>query len=56
MLLVTGGYDDDDEDLISTEIQRTRDEEWKVVENFPLKLHGLRGTNLDGVIFMTGKT
>ena len=52
---MTAGYGDGDY-VRSTEIQRTRDEEWKVVENFPLKLHGLRGTNLDGVIFMTGKT
>ena len=52
---MTAGYGDRDY-VTSTEIQRTRDEEWKVVGNFPLKVLGLRGTNLDGVIFMTGKT
>ena len=56
MLLVTGGYNYDVGYLRSTEIQRTRDEEWKVVENFPLEVAGLQGTNLNGVIFMTGKT
>ena len=54
---MTAGYNYDDDDFVrSTEIQRTRDEEWKVVENFPLKVAGLQGTNLNGVIFMTGKT
>ena len=57
MLLVTAGWNGEDY-LSSTEIQRTRDEEWQLLSDaeYPLEVAGINGMNIDGTIFMSGKT
>ena len=54
---MTAGYGDGDF-LSSTEIQRTRDEEWQLLSDaeYPLEVAGINGMNIDGTIFMSGKT
>ena len=54
---MTAGYGDGDF-VRSTEIQRTRDEEWEVIASaqYPVAVSGLKGGKVNGVIYMTGKT
>ena len=54
---MTAGYYGRDY-LRSTEIQRTRDEEWQLLTDaeYPLEVAGINGMNIDGTIFMSGKT
>jgi len=52
--LVTGGYDDDDNDLSSTELLVENSTKWIYSGELPTPRYGLRGANIDKRVIMTG--
>ena len=53
--LVTGGYDDDGDDYLSTtELLVETSSTWTFSGRLPTPRAGLRGANIDGRILMTG--
>ena len=52
--LVTGGYDDDDNDLSSTELLVENSAKWIYSGELPTPRWGLRGANIDQRVIMTG--
>lgn len=54
MLLVTGGWSG--EYVSTTEIQVTRDSQWKEVAPYPFGVNRLVGATINNTIYMTGGT
>ena len=56
MLLVTGGLDDHEKLLSTTEIFYIGSHRWTEVGQLPLALTTLRGVTVENIVLMTGKT
>ena len=55
MLLVTGGWNQDNENLDSTEIYQEGQRQWREVGPLPAGIMRIRGATLDNTVFMTGE-
>ena len=55
MLLVTGGWNQDNENLDSTAIDQEGQRQWREVGPLPAGIMRIRGATLDNTVFMTGE-
>ena len=55
MLLVTGGWNQDNENLDSTEIYQEGQRQWREVGTLPAGIMRIRGATVDNTVFMTGE-